>query len=181
MKARQVSVVLLVTGLLVPRAARAEDASALPTLTPGQRIRFATATEPRRTATLIETDGEVLVVRIAGQGDAVRVPLADMQRLEVSAGRHSYASQGALIGAIPGVAFGGLVGAYATCFDMPDCSGVPGALLGAALVGTVTMAAGAGIGALIKTERWQKAAPIHAALQLAPTRGGMAVGLKVSF
>jgi hypothetical protein len=149
---------------------------------PGQRVRFTTLTEPRRTATVIETEADAIVVSLAGGRKIVRVPLADVQRLEVSAGRRTYASEGALLGTITGGLLGGLAGASG-CFQSEDCDGGTYAVIGAVVVGTLSGLLGAGVGALCQTEKWERIDTPHVQLQLGPAsaRGGVALGLRVSF
>lgn len=153
-----------------------------PVLTPGQRVRFATLTQPRRTATVVETGTDAIVVSMAGGRQIVRVPLADVQHLEVSAGRRTYATEGGLLGAIPGAALGGVVGT-AMCYDEEDCPAATFAVMGAFVGGTLSGLVGAGVGALFQSEKWERVETPHVQLQLGPasSRGGVAVGLKVSF
>jgi hypothetical protein len=149
---------------------------------PGQRVRFETLTQPRRTATVVDTEADAIVVSLRGGREIVRVPLADVQRLEVSAGRRTHASQGALLGTIAGGVLGGLAGASG-CFQAEDCDGGTFAAIGAVIGGTLSGLLGAGVGALCQTEKWERVDTRHVQLQLGPAsaRGGLALGLKVSF
>lgn len=105
----------------------------------GARVRLAADGE-RMTGTLVERGRDTLWVGF-DHADAVRaVPLAGVQRLEVSRERRSNAGRGALagfvVGAIPGVVSG------ATC----DCGNRGTAVL---LLGAFTGGIGAAIGAVL--------------------------------
>jgi len=105
----------------------------------GARVRVAADGE-RMTGTLAERGQDTLWVRL-DHADAVRaVPLAGVQRLEVSREWRSNAGRGALagfvVGAIPGVVSG------ATC----DCGNRGAAVL---LLGAFTGGIGAAIGAVL--------------------------------
>jgi hypothetical protein len=185
MRGRRVTALLLILGLAGPRLWADEPRQAAAPA-PGMRVRFETSTERRRAGTVVEMDGDTLAVRLGDTSTVVRVPVAQVRSLEVAVGRRSYAADGALIGAIPGAVFGAFVGVYAGCYEDSDCGGASFSLaaLGALLLGSLTGLVGAAIGALFKTDKWQKVSVStpRAQLQLGPTdTGGVAVGLKVSF
>jgi hypothetical protein len=121
-------------------------------------------------------------------GVPLAVPQASVRRLEVSLGRRSYWKQGALSGAILGAAGGAAAqvdtsescsldsDAYCSRGEAVAFSAVTGALLGGL------------VGALVKTERWQKVsvevlAPRSSASRGAPrgTRPSVAARVAVRF
>jgi hypothetical protein len=182
MLTRKVVAAVLGLGIVATPPVRADERSTVEPPSPGTRVRYEIGAEWRETATVVEADGDALVVRLGRNGAVVRVPLAEMRHLEVSAGLRSNADTGAIVGAVPGVLFGGYIG-LAACYES-DCagSGIPAAALGAFIVGTLSGLIGAAIGSLIKTERWKPLSLPRTEIQLAPTRqGGLAVGFKVSF
>lgn len=181
-------VVALVLSVAIPATPplRADEPAVAAAPSSGTRVRFETTGEGRRTGTVVDLDGEALVVRLTRTSAVVRVPLADLGSLEVSAGRRSRAGEGAIIAAVPGALFGGYVGLYAGCYEQSNCygSGMAYAALGAFIAGALSGLVGAAIGALFKTERWERVrvATPHASFQLGPTgQGGLAVGLTLSF
>jgi hypothetical protein len=180
MLTRKLVAAVLGLGIVTAPPARADERVAVETA-PGTRVRYQTGAEWRETATVVETQEDSLLVRLSRNGAVVRVPLAGMRHLEVSAGRRSNAETGAIVGAVPGVLFGGYVGLTA-CYES-ECagSGIPAAALGAFIVGTLTGLVGAAIGALIQTERWKPLSLPRTEIQLGPTRQGLAVAFKVSF
>jgi hypothetical protein len=130
--------------------------------------------------TIVETKADVWLIR-GLEGDVVRVPAAELRRLEVHRGRRSRAREGALIGMLPGALIGA-VGGGLTCWEQPDCSLVLPMAFGGLLGGAVTGGLGAGVGSLFKTDRWERVPTPRAALQVRPAAGGgVAVGMRLSF
>ena len=180
---RPVVSMLLCVGVAASPPLRADEPVAPSS---GARVRFETSGEGSRTGTVVEVGADALLVRLTRTSAVVHVPLADMQSLEVSAGWRSHAGTGALITGIPGALFGGFAGLHAGCYEQSNCygAGLAYAALGAFIVGSLSGLVGAAIGALIKTERWERVqvSTPHASFQFGPTgRGGLAVGLKLSF
>jgi len=102
--------------------------------------------------------------------------LARGSRFEVSRGARRHPLRGFVIGALPGAAFGVW---WCSGFTEPGetCSAISGALLG-----LYTGALGAGIGFLIKTERWEPISPDRVQISVGPAaRGGLAASLTIKF
>ena len=111
--------------------------------------------------------------------DTLHLPLATLTRAETYHGRKSASGTGALVGAAVGLVLGAISGA-ATCSDpFFDCEPAEGAVV----MGTVTAALAAGVGALvglaIRSDRWDKVPldNVQAGLIALP---GRRVGLKMA-
>jgi hypothetical protein len=114
----------------------------------GARVRVEVEGE-QRTGVLEERGPDTLWVRF-NRTDTVPIPLARVQRLEVSRERRSNAGQMAVVGLMIGIVPGVVAGA--TC----DC-GEPGlaALVFGAATGGLGAALGAGLGATGKHDVWE--------------------------
>jgi hypothetical protein len=190
MQARRLLAMILCVGIAgTPlRADDASESAPAATLPPGQRIRFTTATIGPRQATVMETDGEALVLHLLnldGTDRVVRVPLAEVRSLEIAAGQRTRAGEGAIIGFIPGALAGWSIGHYLPwCLDAEGQPCDPSTLIALITVvsGLVGALIGGSLGGTIKTDRWQKVGIPQATVQLAPAKGGgLAVGLTLSF
>jgi hypothetical protein len=117
------------------------------------------------------TAGE-LILRTNGPSSPVRIRRTDVAGLEVSRGTRRHVLKGLLAGA---AAWGAVVGLVAA-FDTLDESGVGEPLF----IGGM-LAAGAGVGALVKTERWERVPLREASIQLSPVRGGLQVRVALGF
>src|SRR5215216_2586656 len=107
---------LVLTGLAA--VAAADDAR----LAAGDKVRLTPSDGRRFAGTVVDFEGETLLVRTGPDAAVTRVPLADLQRLQVARGRRGHVKQGALIGFVPGFLFGAWVGAVVGCYDQgPDC------------------------------------------------------------
>lgn len=151
----------------------------------GDKVRM-TLAHRRFSAVVVDVEGEALVVRTGPDAAPTRVPLADLQRLEVAHGRRGHVKEGALIGFVPGFVFGAIVGNALGCDDQgADCTAVPAALATGAVAGGITAVAGGLVGLAVRSDRWvdvpatARATRIGAAL--VPLRGGAGVRLAVSF
>jgi hypothetical protein len=102
---------------------------------------------------LVRLTGDTLIILPENDGHhEMALSSANVRRLELSRGRRSRTGRGALVGSIVG-AVGGYVALHYVCRD--NCVGAVAlyALIpGAGLVGA---GIGAGVGSLIRTERWQ--------------------------
>ncbi len=153
-------------------------------LTPGARVRV-TVREPidgKRTVVgpLRTFDSQMLTLTTEGSADQVSLSRSGITRIEISRGRRSQARRGILLGAVLGLAVVALkdVGCGADCAaSNPSAAFVAGAVAGGAL-------AGAGVGTLMRSERWESlpwaAGPAQRSSVPLPTRS-LAVGLSVSF
>lgn len=115
----------------------------------GQRVRIQTSSaEKPLVGTLRQVDERTLLVD-DGNGAFTSVPTTDVRKIELSTGRHSNVTRGAIIGASVGVALA--VGAIIAVCDDTDCT-YGRAVTALGLGGAAT---GALVGAPIKTERWR--------------------------
>jgi hypothetical protein len=153
-----------------------------PTIEPGTRVRvIATACRLYRQAARFEAmNGGVLVVVT---DTTVTCALGAVSRLDVARGRRSNWSRGAFLGGFVGALAGvGVGAAWSTgCrgFPCPDSEEVlfmgGGGLVAGALLG-------AGIGALVKTDRWEEVPLDRLRVSFAPKRHGrFALGFTCSF
>src|SRR5512139_4317305 len=149
---------LLAVGTMVAEA-RAEDESLL-----GSRVRVRTVRlgEPQ-VGFLEKSTGDELIIRTSAKAAPLKVRRADVLQLEVSRGTRRHALKGLLGGA---VAWGAIVGLVAA-FDTLDESGVGEPLF----IGGM-LAAGAGIGSLVKTERWERVPLGGPSIGIGPVPGG---------
>ena len=132
--------------------------------------------------TLESATNNKLIVREGKDGPRREVPLASLNLLEVSRGRHSSSGKGALIGMFAG-ASGGVAAGFVVCnhgncdSSMGDLTGIfAGALgLGGGLFGA---GIGAIIGGAISTERWERVSVRDLRVGIGPV-GGHVLGLRV--
>ncbi len=168
----------LVLGLacLVRAAAAVADEAPLPP--EGTRVRV-TAPQlrlKRATGTLAEVSEREIVLALS-PSEWRTIPLGAVTRLERSRGRHGHWVPGAAVGAVLGGAFFGLA-SVAMC-EAADCPVSVAAVAVGAGLGALP---GAGVGALIRTERWEEVKRPRVRVSLAPTRGrGVAASLRVEF
>ena len=131
----------------------------------------------KENGTLVALTSDSVVLQPAGQLNSLAVPLTSVTRLDVRRGLHSHPWRGAFVGA--------LVGGVATgAANTGNCLGwecvrkfANGSIVGLAS-GAIL---GAGIGALIKTDRREEVPLDRLRLSFAPQRDGIALGLSVNF
>ena len=181
---------LIVAAVAVPASGADDRKSPLATLVPGDPVRVEVAGHRRTLAATVESvTADELVLRAVGTVEPLRFSLGQLDRLEVARGSRSQWRKGAVIGFVPGAVLGGLLGVGIACDaeisgGCVDGSFVAGAgLVSAAVVGTTTADVGALAGLAFKSDRWVRLhdGKTRASLTLAPTEGGMRVGLSVSF
>jgi hypothetical protein len=123
-------------------------------LTTGTRVRVTArgdGPERRLVGPLRTFDGEALTLIPEGSADHVTVPRETITRIEVSRGSRSRAGRGALIGAVLGLAAIAIAeSTRGENYEAPDNYGliVAGSIAGGAVVG-------AGVGALMRSEKWE--------------------------
>lgn len=135
----------------------AAAAQAQTPLQPGQRVRVrSTVAHTPEVAGVFEgVRGDSLMVRDDDRSVATAVPLATVDRLQVSRGRHSHWITGAAIGFAVGAATGVIAGvAGHNDADWLFSSGAS-AFLGAVLLAPVGAVTGLVVGLMVRTERWQ--------------------------
>ena len=164
---------LMVAVSFVAQAAAAEPKELQLQL--GERIRYRLLTEKTGKGVLRELGPDWLRVEDE-RGRSLRLDMSALQSLGAVRGKKRNTLEGAFIGFLPGASFG----AFAA--GMMCDHGSPCDYAGPALVlGGMTAAFGAGIGALIKTDRWQHAPVSRVRFSLAPAKGGVRAALKLSF
>ncbi len=160
MKRRCLALFLTVLGTGVP-VALAQEAAEPPhlKLPAGIRVRVRTYSLPGQTieGTLLSADsGAVRLVPKSERpllGEEMKLPASDVTRMDVALGRKNHWWQGALIGAALGVAM-----ALTDDVDPVLCKTNENVLCSRgealAVYGLTSTAIGAGVGALIRTDRW---------------------------
>jgi hypothetical protein len=166
--------VLAVSCQMLATPARAQGQA---TVAPGARVRVTVGApwSEQYTAKIEAIHGDTLLL----EGGATRVMLFRfLERLEVSRGRRGHPWRGAWIGGIAGVV-GGIPAMYAIC-TYAGCE-VAGLVGGAAAFGAAGALIGAGIGALIKTDKWEEVPLDGLRVSIATRGGGVGVGVRLSF
>jgi hypothetical protein len=159
---------LVALGFACPLAARAQ--SPVPRPATGQRIRVERLDGPRLTGNVVAWSADTVGIEAHGTRRVTLVPVASIVRYEVSVGRDR--RRGALRGLIVGSVVGASVMVAVTSADRNNSYAPPMAVvvpIGAVLFG----ATGAGLGALIGTERWES--PSASATMGIPRRFGATV------
>jgi hypothetical protein len=182
--------VLIAMVFLATNAGADDKTAPLSTLAAGDRVNVKVIGSPETLVATIESvTADELVVNPGGAGQPLRLSVGQLGRLDVARGQRSQWRKGAVIGLIPGAVLGGIAGAVATCDPYastcdPDATlATAGGLFGAVVFGGATATVGALIGLAFKTDKWVR---LHdgkagASVILAPTDGGMRVGLSFSF
>ena len=136
------------------------------------RVTAPSVAPKRFVGTLVEVTENDLVLTVS-ESERKAVPRKDLTRLEWSRGRHGNAVKGMLFGAAIGAVTISVVNA-----QDPE-TGETGEYLMVALIGACMGALpGAGIGALIKTEKWAELPLSNLRLTLGPVSGGrLIIGL----
>jgi hypothetical protein len=147
----------------------------------GDRIRLHAPLVADRTIAgrLLLADEDALVLS-RDDGGVVSIPRLAIQDLQVARGRRSYAKRGAVIGAVVGTSV--LFASYAAdgfCDHDPACIIYAPVVSGAA--GMFLGVVGAGVGAVVRTDRWVSVDPGRLKVTVAPTRRGVVLGLSIAF
>ena len=148
-------------------------------VSPGARVRVHVAPPPRERTVIgtVTTFGsDTLALAPAGDGAEQRIPLATIRQLEVSRGRGVVVSH-VVFGAVGGAFLGGLLaGATSRCSPDQWICFQALAVAGGVIAGSV---AGAGVGLLIKGERWRTVQLERVAIFPLDARSvGLSVGLR---
>jgi hypothetical protein len=129
----------------------------------------------RQSATFEALRGDTLVV-VADS--AMYCPLASVVRLDLYRGRGGHPWTGAALGFVAGAIAGGAA-AIISC-ENTLCSVGPDVVLGGAGIGGLAGGLlGAGVGALIKTDRWEEVPLDQLRVSVAPRRDGLALTVTV--
>ena len=173
---------VLASLLLLPAEARPGELPKATIVTVGSRVRILAPTmvHGRLEGMVLEMDENSLLVGMDDRGP-IRLPREAITRLDVSTGRHRRALKGMIIGAGIGVATLGLAAAtYHSDGGGSSDSTSWGAAVGQFALGGAAW--GAGIGALIKSDRWSPVPLDTVRVGLGPTRGrGVALSVSVGF
>jgi len=161
-------------GLLLAGQAAAEPKELV--IEAGDRIRYRLASEKTGQGVVRETGPDWLRVEDK-RGASRRLLKSELQSLAALRGKKRNAPAGALLGFLPGAAFG-VFAAGAMCDYGSSCDlARPGLVVGA-----MTAVVGAGVGALIKTDRWQHASAGSVRFAIAPAKGdGVRAAVRLSF
>ena len=183
---RAVVVSLLVLPLLVRSGSL--SAQEPPPIEPGARVRVTVpdfGLEKSVGTCLALSNGSMQFLPQSGPSPRT-IPVTAMTRLQVSRGRKSHIVGGAVLGGLTGAVVGGTVvilGTQLGCETTGGCSvdwGEGGRWI--ALFSVIGVAFGGGIGALVKTDRWEEVPLDRLRVSLAPQRDGrFALGVYVAF
>ena len=179
-------VVALVATFLCPGELQAQDEAG--PISVGSRVRFQAPTVIKGSVqgTVMEVDDESLLVN-TDEHRPFRVSRTAITQLEVAVGRQRNARKGLIIGAAVGAVLLGFLAATPKDSDCPPDDPALQACLDNrnSIMARVFPAAtleGAGIGALIKSDRWSSVPRERVQFGLAPTRGkGLGLALSMSF
>jgi hypothetical protein len=179
------SIVVLSAALLLPDEVRPAEPD-LP-ISVGRKIRLEAPTvfQGAVQGTVIATDDSSLLINTEQQMP-LRVSRQAVTRLEVVVGRRRNARKGLIIGAAAGAALVGLVAATpkdSLCppkeLDVQECLDARSLFLTAGV--PILALEGAGIGALIKSDRWSSVPIDKAHVTVTPTRHGLGLALSLRF
>ena len=172
MIARSIVLALVAFGLGVGSAvAQATNTNALEV---GGRFRVTTSSAAQVKGTLVAADDTTLTLVTEGRGaPEQKFKRSEVMKLEVARGKKSHWKVGALVGVAAGVALGGACNSGDTY-----CEGVPFFLVAVGAGG----ATGAGLGALIRTTRWETMPPERSTVGVTPVPGrGFRVTARLRF
>ena len=175
---------LLASTLLVPAEARSQELPEASAVTVGSKVRILAPTmlKGELEGMVLEMDDNSLLVG-SDEGSPMRLSREAITRLEVRTGRHRRTLKGMIIGAGIGVVAVASLG-LASALYHGDGDGSD-AKSWAALFGRTALggaAWGAGIGTLIKSDRWSPVPLDRVRVGLGPTRGrGVALSVSVGF
>jgi hypothetical protein len=156
-------------------SAQAEAGRALPDRTL-VRVTAPTVSKRPLTGTLLEANEREIVLALPGS-ERRAIPRVAVKRLEWSRGHSRHPVFGAVVGGILGGAF--LAAASLAVCDAASCSPSMEAFVVGVGLGALP---GAGVGALVKTRRWDDVGPARVRVSLTPVRGrGVGVKLAMSF
>jgi hypothetical protein len=148
--------VLLVSSQLFAQVMSGQGATKPAQRAPGTRVRVTHPAEGTRVGTALAITEDQLFVRWADGSDTVGVPLAEVTRLDVSAGRSRYrALRYAGVGLVAGAALGAMAGAAAyndrDSFFGRGAFTAEGAIMLGGLGGVIGLVSGA-----LRSDPWQE-------------------------
>lgn len=160
-------------------------AQATPAVHPGDRVRVRSTVAPARARTgqVGAIDADTLLLQgVDGVGATTAIPLASIERLEVSRGRHSKWQTGLGIGFAVGAVTGAIVGAASHNENDFLFTSEMSAAAGALVFAPIGAVLGAVVGSLTRPERW-KTVPLTRSGAALDRRTGsrLTLGLSVVF
>ncbi len=174
------------TALLISASGCAVATQAIPTLTPGARVRAwnSQPADERFVGTLLEIRGDTLSLQGEGRADTTRILRTAVTRLDISAGQMRHTGRGAARGFLIGGAVGALAGFLiepGTCYFDSGCRELD-ALVGGAFGAGTGLLIGTVVGAITTSDRWQEVPVDRFRVGLLPQRNGrVALLASVSF
>lgn len=164
--------------LLLPMIAESQSAG----LSAGARVRVTSPRDDLRkhVGTVMEVRGDTLVV--AGSRGSRGIALDNITALDISTGSRTQVGRSALIGFGAGALLGGVLGVAA--YEEPDFFFENAAQMGAAsalFFGGIGMVAGAVVGALHRTDRWERRDPPLRAVIGGSLAGGVSLRVSSAF
>jgi len=172
--------------LLVFVASAPLPAQAPPPIQPGTRVRVTTVHQPglwKANGTCVAISADSILFAPSGGGGPLAIRFDSLARLDVTRGLRHNAVKGAIVGAsivFVSAQIGFVAGFFRCVEEDHPCPFLLAATM--ALLASPALPAGAIVGALIKTERWERVPLDGLRVRLAPQRDGrLGIGLSVAF
>lgn len=147
---------------------------------PGTRIRLAPTDGAVQIGVLVALDRDSVHIRDMA-GTDLRYARADLRLLERSIGHRRNVGRAAVRGGVIGAGAGFLLGALASAEDDAFCSGASCIAAGSGAGAVWGLAIGAAIGALVRTEQWERIESTPVEPLVRPVARGTGVGVRLRF
>jgi hypothetical protein len=159
----------------IPRVLRGQESGGLST---GAQVRLALRDRPDHwlVGIVVGQSGDSLRLNERGSHTLLAVPTERLAALQVSRGRRSHATLGALLGLTAGAAFG----VIATAADPAINTDARGYAVAAGFFGAMGLGAGALVGWAVRSERWESWPPLPISRQRIPHSAGPHPALSLS-
>jgi hypothetical protein len=158
-----------------------------PELARGSRVQVTSPSHAanRLVGTVLSTNGDTLVLAVAGITESIRLPWSGLTEVQVSRGQRRHVGEGMLMGGAIGVGLGVLLG-LASGDDDPGILALSAgdkAAIGGVLFGVVGLGIGGLIGARSTRERWEQVAlgSVATRIGVAPRGDGLALVASARF
>ena len=151
---------------------------------PGARVRIKarSVSKHRLVGTVVTVGPDTLQFRSKKHAAPLAIPIASLEKLDVSTGSKGNFANGAIMGLVSGGAVGAIIGLAAgddesgfLQFSAQDKAAMAGGLLGG-----VGLLFGAAIGASIKSDKWESVSLERMRVDILPRQDG-ALALRASF